>query len=178
MISNGNHETSVQNHLEVDVLGMLCRDLQGVGSSVCHLPYQGWVFFDFMAPEPCAKKYSKKTVRLFYSHGNWHGVISMGTQAIRRYAAVADADIFVSGDNHERWTAGHATFRVNKNYEQVVVNQVHLKTGTYKEEFASGTGWATEKIGLPKVLGGTTLDMCLKVCKGDYVIDFEVKNRF
>lgn len=176
MISDGNHETAVKNHLEVDVLGMLCKDLQEVGSPVCHMPYQGWIILNIDARY---KDTSQKAIKIFYSHGNWHGVISMGTQAIRRYAAVAaDADIFVSGDNHERWTAGHAVFKIGRDFEQIVVNQIHIKTGTYKEEFATGSGWAVEKIGLPKVLGGTYLDIRTTISRGIYNCDFEVKNRF
>ena len=31
---------------------------------------------------------------------------------------------------------------------------MHVKTGTYKEEFAEGKGWAVERIAVPKYLGG------------------------
>ena len=31
--------------------------------------------------------------------------------------------------------------------------QWHLKTGTYKEEYMNGSGWAIEKIGVPKSIG-------------------------
>lgn len=176
MISEGNHESSVKNHLEYDTLSMLCSELQRAGSPVQYMPYQGWVLFSFKVNSGKATHTAVK--KLFYSHGNWHGVISMGTQAIRRYAAIADADIFVSGDNHERWTVGHAVYRLNRANEQIVVNQVHLKTGTYKEEFASGSGWAVEKIGMPKVLGGTHLEIKTKILTGEVLFEYKVSNTF
>ena len=36
--------------------------------------------------------------------------------------------------------------------------QLHIKTGTYKEEFAAGIGWAVERITMPKSLGSWWLN--------------------
>jgi hypothetical protein len=48
----------------------------------------------------------------------------------------------------------HPQLRMNEYKRKVEVrNQWHIKTGTYKEEFENGKGWAVEKIGMPKYLG-------------------------
>lgn len=43
--------------------------------------------------------------------------------------------------------------------------QLHIKSGTYKEEFVKGKGWATEKIVMPKRLGGSVAE--IEVTKKD-----------
>ena len=92
----------------------MVKELRDLGSQVEYMPYQGWVIIRLSI--------SKKTaplIKIFYNHGNFHGQVSLGTQAIRRYAAVApDADVFISGDNHERWNASHAVYKLNHNFDK------------------------------------------------------------
>ncbi len=178
VISDGNHETSVAKRIEFNPLFLLCEKLRQSGSKVEHLPYQGWVLLRSSFGNSKDVLSNIMTRRIFYSHGNFHGQVSLGTQAIRRYAAVANADIFVSGDNHERWTAGHAVYDLKSNGEQTTYQQVHIKTGTYKDEFKTGSGFAAERLAMPKCLGGTFVKLTIvKPAAGkDWLID--VENRF
>jgi hypothetical protein len=40
-----------------------------------------------------------------------------------------------------------------------VTPRYHVQTGTYKEEFEGGNGWAVERIVMPKSLGGVWLKL-------------------
>ena len=75
-----------------------------------------------------------------------------------RYASIApEADILVNGHNHERSMVSHPCYRLTSSGKQRIAVRWHLQTGTYKEEFADGAGWAVERIVMPKSLGGVWL---------------------
>jgi hypothetical protein len=65
-----------------------------------------------------------------------------------------------SGHTHDGWILAQPRLRISASRQRVeVVNQMHVKTGTYKEEFADGKGWAVERIAVPKFLGGCFVDV-------------------
>lgn len=148
MFSNGNHETSVVQKLETDLIYRLVQQLDS--PTFFHGAYQGFIKFQFMV-----RNSSMRTKVMFYHHGGFHGVITKGTLSIGRYASIApDADIIVSGDSHDKWTSEHPQYRLTQNGSTKVVPQLHIKCATYKEEFSKNDGWAVEKIIFPKSMGG------------------------
>jgi hypothetical protein len=157
MISDGNHETAVAGRNEVNPLDNVIRRM-GPGAPH-HMPYQGFVRFSFyqgMVDRPG----KTRSVLLFFHHGAWGGVVTKGVMGGGRYAILApQASIWVNGHNHERTIAAHPCYRVTTSGQQQIETRWHLQTGTYKEEFASGGGWAVEKIVLPKSLGGIWLTL-------------------
>lgn len=157
MISNGNHETSVAKHTQVQTLTWLCYELRKQGSQVIEGDYQG--FFVVRAVYEYEGKNTYFPYKIFYHHGLWGGIISKGTQSVMRFGAVVpDADMIVTGHTHDQWMMLHTRYRLNKAYDVTLEDQIHLKLGTYKNEFKTGNGFAVEKIGLPKPVGGWMVD--------------------
>ena len=157
MISNGNHETSVAKHTQVQTLTWLCYELRKQGSQVIEGDYQG--FFVVRAVYEYEGKNTYFPYKIFYHHGLWGGIISKGTQSVMRFGAVVpDADMIVTGHTHDQWMMLHTRYKLNKVYDVTLEDQIHLKLGTYKNEFKTGNGFAVEKIGLPKPIGGWMVD--------------------
>lgn len=157
MISNGNHETSVAKHTQVQPLTWLCYELRKQGSQVIEGDYQG--FFVVRAVYEYEGKNTYFPYKIFYHHGLWGGIISKGTQSVMRFGAVVpDADMIVTGHTHDQWMMLHTRYKLNKAYDVTLEDQIHLKLGTYKNEFKTGNGFAVEKIGLPKPVGGWMVD--------------------
>lgn len=147
LFTQGNHESSVLNKLETDLLKRL---VDTMGGKTLYGGYQGFIRFSHKVSTT-----STRGTTLFWHHGGFHGTITKGTLAINRYASIApDADIVVSGDTHDRWQAEHPMYRLTQNGTTKVVPQLHIKVGNYKNDFESGSGWAQEKIIFPKSLGG------------------------
>ena len=157
MISNGNHETSVAKHTQVQTLTWLCYELRKQGSQVIEGDYQG--YFVVRAVYEYEGKNTYFPYKIFYHHGLWGGIISKGTQSVMRFGAVVpDADMIVTGHTHDQWMMLHTRYKLNKVYDVTLEDQIHLKLGTYKNEFKTGNGFAVEKIGLPKPVGGWMVD--------------------
>ena len=158
MMSDGNHETAVINNQEIDPLGNVTRILRDRYNALTeHMRYQGWIWFSFYSP---GEERSHRTRRctLFFHHGAWGGVITKGTLGGGRYASIApQADVLINGHNHERSIVSHPCFRLNQAGRQRIAQRWHCQTGTYKEEFQEGAGWAVERIVMPKSLGGVWL---------------------
>ncbi|MGA1114787.1 MAG: hypothetical protein ACO3TI_07570 [Aquiluna sp.] len=160
MMSDGNHETAVIGNQEINPLGNVVRLMRDrYDSPVEHLPYQGWVWFTFH--QPGANRSSRtRRCALFFHHGAWGGVVTKGTMGGGRYASIApEADILINGHNHERTIVSHPCFRVSGSGQQRIAQRWHVQTGTYKEEFEGGGGWAVERIVMPKSLGGVWLKL-------------------
>jgi hypothetical protein len=156
MAGDGNHETAVSNNQEIDPLENVVRLMRNNGSNIEHMGYQGWIRFSFTQDN------NSKTRRcmLFFHHGAWGGIVTKGVMAGGRYAAVApDADVLVSGHNHERSVVAHSCYRVDQNGRAWVEQRWHVQCGTYKQEFGGTGGWAVERIVMPKSLGGIWLTL-------------------
>ena len=95
---------------------------------------------------------------MYYHHGTPGGIISKGAQWVPRYASmVPDADIVWTGDSHDRWSMEHPQLDLTQNGSTKMAQTLHIKTGTYKQEFEKDGGWAIEKLVLPKAVGGQWL---------------------
>jgi hypothetical protein len=158
MMSDGNHETAIINHQEIDPLGNVVRILRDRHKALTeHMRYQGWVWFSFYRPNT-ARGERIRRVECFFHHGAWGGIITKGTMGGGRYASIApSADLLINGHNHERSIVAHPCYRLTSSGRQRVAQRWHAQLGTYKEEFADGSGWAVERIVMPKSLGGVFL---------------------
>lgn len=158
MMSDGNHETAIITHNEIDPLGNLVRLLRDShGAFTEHMRYQGFIWFTFHQTSSDREHKIRRTT-LFFHHGAWGGIITKGTMGGGRYASIApDARILINGHNHERTIVSHPCYRLNSSGKQHIEQRWHLQTGTYKEEFHGGGGWAVERIVMPKSLGGIWL---------------------
>ena len=158
MMSDGNHETAIINHQEIDPLGNVVRILRDRHKALTeHMRYQGWIWFSFYRPNT-ARGERIRRVECFFHHGAWGGIITKGTMGGGRYASIApSADLLINGHNHERSIVAHPCYRLTSSGRQRVAQRWHAQLGTYKEEFADGSGWAVERIVMPKSLGGVFL---------------------
>ena len=152
LISKGNHETSVSKRSETDITGRLVEKLNNLeGTNIQVGAYTGYYTLNFQY-----KKHGcRKALNIGYSHGNWGGVMTKGTLSVVRYAAIMpDCDIMFSGHTHDGWIMPQPRLTRSFSKKKVeVTKQWHIKTGTYKEEFDKGKGWAVERIAMPKYLG-------------------------
>lgn len=156
LLSKGNHETSVSARNETDVLKRLVDGLNiRTGSNIQLGQYTGYYTLNF------DRSNNRKSLQVGYSHGNWGGIITKGTLSVVRYSAIMpDCDVMFSGHTHDGWIVTQPRLRRNERTKKVQVeNQWHIKTGTYKEEFVSGKGWAVERIAMPKHIGGCLMNV-------------------
>lgn len=163
-ISKGNHETGVSNRMETSVLERLVERINTkAGTNIQLGAYAGFYTLNFNY-----RGTNKYPLNVGYHHGNWGGVITKGTLSVVRMASIMpDADVVFSGHTHDGWIMPHSRFRVNRQRGKVEVKkQWHIKTGTYKEEFEDGEGWATERIAMPKYLGGCWMKVKYNSNKG------------
>lgn len=150
-INTGNHESSVSGRSETDVLMRLVERINTLANTNIQLGgYMGYININFHIGSG-----HNKPINIAYDHGHWGGVITKGALAVSRHASIfPDADVIISGHTHDGWIMTHNRYIMNQ-YKGIVEvkKQWHVKTGTYKEEFDKGIGWAVEKIGMPKHLG-------------------------
>ena len=153
LITPGNHETSILRRLETDLTARLCAGL-GVEMGT----YAGWVLVKMVR---AGVKYTKK---ISYHHGYGGGgqVTKDIIQASRKAVYLPDADILVSGHTHDRWIFPIQRVRLNTHGKQSMQEQLHLKLGTYKDEYSAAAGWAVEKGMPPKSSGGIWLEFILE----------------
>ena len=170
LISRGNHETSVSKRVETDIMERFVERLNLLaGSSIQVGNYRGYYTLNFFYKRGA----SCHPVDVGYSHGNWGGVITKGVLSVVRNAAIMpDCDIMFSGHTHDSWVVTQPRYSKNVIKKTVeITKQWHVKTGTYKEEFAEGKGWAVEKIGMPKHLGGAFVKFSYDKRRG---VEFEI----
>ena len=149
-INVGNHESSVSERSETNILMRLVERINAFAGSDIQLgAYMGYINMNFQ------RATNNFACNIAYDHGHWGGVITKGALAVSRHASIfPNADVIMSGHTHDGWIMTHNRYIMNQHKGIVEVKkQWHVKTGTYKEEFDSGQGWAVEKIGMPKHLG-------------------------
>lgn len=151
LISEGNHESSVKNKLEYNLLDGLVRDLSREGSPVIRGGYRGWIRFMFQA-----KTGGRKSFRFYYLHGSGGGgPVTKGViQTNRRAVYIDGADAVLSGHIHENWIFPITQIGLNDNGREYKKEQYHISLPTYKEEFLNHSeGWHHERGGPPKPTG-------------------------
>jgi hypothetical protein len=152
MVSEGNHESSVRKRLGTNPTRRLADAL----GAQC-MPYSGWLMFRLFRDEE--KRGTHNTIRCYYHHGSGGGgPVTRGViQTNRRAAMIDGAHIMLSGHIHESWVVWTPRAAINTQGTPHTVDQLHVSTGTYKDEFAAGEGYHVERGRPPKPLGGMWL---------------------
>jgi predicted phosphodiesterase len=150
VLGDGNHETSIKQRHETDLIERLCGKLSTAGNHVQHGGYSGWVRFMF------SRNKVRQSVRLWYMHGYGGGgpVTQDVIQAQRQRSYIEGADIIVSGHTHDCWAMESVKLQLNG--ANVVEHRPvwNVKCPTYKEEYVSGeSGWHVGTGKPPKPLG-------------------------
>jgi hypothetical protein len=153
VIAVGNHEAAVEAKHETNVIDRFCGVLgDRTGNSIYNGGYSGYILFKFAQANGGAKPRSQ-TVTLRYEHGAGAGAPITGgvIDAFRRGVYFPDADIVVSGHNHNSWMMEYARQRIDKHTGALKQDiQTHIKCPSYKDEFDEGFGgWATATKGMP-----------------------------
>lgn len=157
LIATGNHESAVLQRNETDLIKRLVEGLNYKGGNVYKGGYGGYVKFMF---EREGSASNRSSIVLKYRHsGGSLGGATKGVAGVDKMAKdFPDADIVVTGDNHEAWLVDVVRETVNASGKIVLKEQTHVKTPTYKEEYGDGYGgWHVERNAPPKPLGGMWL---------------------
>jgi len=174
MIGNGNHETAVVKNVETNPLARLCKYLQRDGSQVHHMPYQGFVRFKFRYMSG-TKINATRSILMYFHHGKYGGAVTKGTLGTQRYSVIVpQADIIVSGHNHERWVNSNTQYIVNRTGKVNLRTVYHINCPTYKNEFTKGDGFAVERIVSPKPMGGWWLKLKPDINKNTVKVNYEI----
>lgn len=174
-IGAGNHESKVSETLGTNVIARLLERLNMYGVADfgdIYTPIVQGAYTSFQKIEYYNSSTSKYTVNMMTDHGHWGGIITKGTLSAVRYCAFyPDFDICYSGHTHDSWIVPQPTLRIENGR---VINKPRwvVRSGTYKEEFVKGSGWAVERIGAPKFLGciRTEIDMTFYGNKTNHII--------
>ena len=84
------------------------------------------------------------------------------TRGVIRTARMAvylpDAHLVVTGHTHDQWVVPIARERLSQRGEVSLDEQIHIRCGTYKDEYMDGhSGWHIERGGPPKPKGAMWL---------------------
>ncbi|MBT7082553.1 MAG: hypothetical protein HN929_14025 [Chloroflexi bacterium] len=123
-ISDGNHEENVLKRHETDLIGNLTERLKCARGL-----YDGFLRFSFTDHVGSGKrKYD-----VYYNHGGGgNSPVTKGVISTNRRGVAFDADIFVSGHNHNRWNVEIMRTFVDKMGNVKSKAQNHINMGTYK----------------------------------------------
>jgi len=160
MFGDGNHEKSIKQRHETDLLERLTASLNDrTGACVHHGGYGGWVRFMF------TRGNQRQSVRLWYFHGAGGGgpVTKDFIQANRRSVFVGNADIMVTGHTHDMTSDTYVKTWLNDANEVEHRSVKVVKCPTYKEEYGDGSGgWHVETGKPPKPIGAWWLRFHIK----------------
>ena len=154
-LADGNHETSIKRHLEVDILLLLAGRL-----NVAKMGYSGFVRFLFSRTGKGHHSGGNTRRVMFFHHGSGGGgEVTKGVMRAQRQSAwVGDADIFVGGHVHEQWALWGERLRLSATGQVYRDSVLHLCLPTLKDEFELSGGYHVEKGRPPKPTGAYWLE--------------------
>ena len=141
VLLEGNHESGVRKHAEVDLTRLLARELNAAGGSVVTPGYASYA----MVRLDVHKRFMTVPFWLAHGHGGG-GEVTKGTiQAQRRAVTYPDARYLVSGHIHNAYFVPHAQHRVTERGVVYDVEQEQYAVGSWKDEHSSKRGYHVEK---------------------------------
>jgi len=155
VIGRGNHETAILKRHETDLTERTCERMSSIsGHKVYSGGYGGWVRFITKIHG------SKNQCTMKYYHGSGGGgPVTRGVIQTNRMAVIyPQANIIVSGHTHDQWIVPVAREKLYRNGSVGMDEALHVRCGTYKDEYGDGFGgWHIERGGPPKSLGAMWL---------------------
>jgi hypothetical protein len=156
IIGQGNHETSILQRHETNLIASLVKELNRdtkEGDHLVHMGgYGGWIRFMFEHLNGSNRK--SLNLKYFHGHGGGGPVTKGMIQSQRQAVFLPDADIVVSGHVHEQYTIPFTRERLMDSGRIVLCEQWHVRTPTYKDEYKDGyAGWHIETGKPPKPVG-------------------------
>ena len=158
VIGRGNHETSIYSRHQTDLTERTVQAIKMTSpeSPVVSGGYGGWVIFRIK------RTTSTFICRLKFFHGaGGGGPVTRGVIQTNRMAVyLPDADIILTGHTHDQWMVPIARERLTAHGNVKADEQLHLRSGTYKDEYfehggvGGHSGWHVERFGPPKPTPG------------------------
>ena len=156
VIARGNHETAIRKYHETDLTDRTCAMLRQMTDIDVHSGgYGGWVRFHFHTTSTQVHR-----ICLKYFHGSGGGgPVTRGVIQTNRMAVfLPDAQIIATGHTHDQWLVPISRERISNNGDVYLDEQVHVRCGTYKDEYHDGAeGWHIERGAPPKPIGAQWL---------------------
>jgi len=134
----GNHESAIRKHNEIDLVRQLSRGLNDrTGSSIVYPGYSTYALAQVVSNG------TRRTGHAFWlAHGHGGGgEVTKGTiQAQRRAVTYPDAEYVVSGHIHSSYFVAHEQWRITRSGRAYATEQQHYVVNTFKQEFKRGRG--------------------------------------
>jgi hypothetical protein len=148
-IGDGNHETAILKHNEIDLLGMLVRSINDkAGTSIVRGGYHGFIRVSMHIDNATIRQHV-----IYHHHGKYGGEMTKGVLGVNRHAVVIpDADTIWTGHTHTGWLVMQSRLRLYSNNVVETKNQYHVKTGTAKDDFNAAGGFTVERIAAPPTM--------------------------
>jgi hypothetical protein len=123
-ISEGNHEQNITKRHEIDIIESLCKGINAKQGD-----WAGYLRFHFNH----VAGGKNRSMDMYYTHGSGgNSPVTKGVIQTNRRGVAYDADLFVSGHNHNRWNMELMRQRVNTHGTIKSTPQNHINLGTYK----------------------------------------------
>lgn len=153
ILAQGNHETSIKRHHEVDLLQRLSQELRRMGSQVECAPY--WGFLVMLARMTKTQRDSKV---LCWHHG-WGGggEASRGVVQWQQLRSQYGADVYLTGHIHRRNSDENIQTTVTPRGLVEQSQQLFLRASCWKDE--SRCGWGNERGMASRPIGGWWLEL-------------------
>jgi len=152
-LGKGNHETSVLNHNETNLINRLVRRLRDTESPVVPGAYSGWIKLMFSREN---NNGGRQCINIRYTHGG--GGTAPVTKGViktnRRAVDFPDAHIVLSGHSHEEYRVPIARERISDLGKVYSDEQLHVQIPSYKNATTGvSEGWEVEKEMMTKPTG-------------------------
>lgn len=153
LITPGNHETSVQQRNDTDLIQRLADGLRPHGYHGAVGQYWGWVILN------CQRGMAAYVKKLHYSHGyGGGGEVTRGLiDQSRTRSQYEGGDVYVSGHIHRRNADENNPIRVSADGRLEIAQQYFLRCASYKLEHTDG--WHVSKGRAARPIGGWAIDV-------------------
>jgi hypothetical protein len=151
ILGYGNHENSVLERHETDLLYSLAQELRRLGGITEATGYHGFLLSKIIWAD------KKTPVEVgYYHHGfGGGGPVTKGTIDFNRYANQVRADYYLAGHVHRMNTDISRVIKVCTKTGSVRASDIdYVRMSTFKEEGLSPNGWHTERGMGPRPIGG------------------------
>lgn len=149
VIACGNHENAIDKRYEINVLDRFSQAIYSKSKqSVYNGGYSGYIILKFKE----SNGGTTHSIILRYEHGaGGSSPVTGGViDAHRRGLYFPDADIMVSGHNHNSWMVEYARQRIDARFGRLQNDiQTHIKTPSYKDGFGDGFSSWEATVGMP-----------------------------
>lgn len=169
-IGDGNHETAILRHNEIDLLGMLVRAINDkAGTAIIRGGYHGFIRI--------AMHINDATIRqhvIYHHHGKHGGEVTKGVLGVNRHSVVIpDADTVWTGHTHTGWLVLQPRLRLYGNNVVETKNMYHVKTGTAKDDFNTAGGFTVERVAMPPTMVAWMMSLTHMVRNKELKVSFE-----